>query len=65
MTRLSLVGIGWLILASTRAISGAEEPATPAIEAAAYTRAVDRAIGYLQNKAQCPTDLIRRRPGRA
>ena len=54
MTRLSLVGIGWLILASTRAISGAEEPATPAIEAAAYTRAVDRAIGYLQNKAQAP-----------
>ena len=54
MARLSVVGMGLLILVSAGSIGGAEAPASPAIDAAAYARAVDRAIDYLQNKAQAP-----------
>jgi squalene-hopene/tetraprenyl-beta-curcumene cyclase len=42
------------ILIATAAALAAEQPASGAIDAKAYARAVDRAIDFLQNKAQSP-----------
>jgi squalene-hopene/tetraprenyl-beta-curcumene cyclase len=63
MARQGCVGIGLLILALTGAVRGADESPSALLDPAAYVKAVDRAIDYLQNKAQAPDGSYSKQAG--
>jgi squalene-hopene/tetraprenyl-beta-curcumene cyclase len=54
MTQRSLACVGMLILVLVGASLSADEPTSLTADAAAYTKSVDQAIAFLQNKAQAP-----------
>lgn len=54
MARRTLVWIGLVVIVLRGTSLAADEPASPAADAAAYAKSVDRAIDFLQSKAQAP-----------
>jgi squalene-hopene/tetraprenyl-beta-curcumene cyclase len=54
MVRRFVALVGLLIVVSSGTVVAADEPSAPAVDAAVYAKSVDRAIDFLQNKAQAP-----------
>ena len=54
MCRRFIAAVLWTLMATAAAAVAGNEPSAPAIDAKAYAGAVDRAIDFLQNKAQAP-----------
>ena len=64
MTRLSLVAVGLLTALWCGKALAADETTRTAIDPAAYAKAVDRAIEFLQGR-QSPDGPSRRKPDQA